>query len=59
VLATPVTYYVMLLPVMSIEETNKTRVRTDCLNFDVSVCIRIKKQNSIRGRHWDYIFVRF
>jgi len=40
-----------------IEETGETRVRTDCLNFDVSLCIQIKKQISISGRrHWDYIF---
>jgi len=31
-----------------------------CLNFDVFLCIQIKKQISIRGRrHWDYIFVGF
>ena len=30
---------------------------TDCLNFDVSLCIQIKKQISIRGRrNWGYIF---
>jgi len=28
---------------MPIEETGKTRVRTDCLNFDVCLCIQIKK----------------
>jgi len=39
----------MLLPLMPIEETGETRVRTDCLNFDVSLCIQIKKQNSIRA----------
>jgi len=45
---------------MSIEETGETRVRTDCLNFDVSLCIQIEKQISIEGkRHWDYIFVGF
>jgi len=43
---------------MSIEETGETRVRTDCLNFDVSPCIQIKKQTSVRGRrHREYIFV--
>jgi len=42
---------------MPIEETVETRVRTDCLNFDVSLCPQIKKQISIRGRrHWDFIF---
>jgi len=41
---------------MPIEETGETRVRTDCLNFNVSLCIQILK-NSIRGRrYWDYIF---
>jgi len=45
---------------MPLEETGETRVRTDCLNFDFSLCIQIKKQTSIRGRrHWDYIFVEF
>jgi len=45
---------------MPIEETGETRVRTDCLNFDVSLRIQIKKTISIRGRrHWDYIFVGF
>ena len=30
---------------------------TDGLNFDVSLCIQIKKQISIRGRrHFGYIF---
>jgi len=39
---------------MSIEET---RVRTDCLNFDASLCIHIKKQISVKGRRqWEYIF---
>jgi len=42
---------------MPTEETGETRVRTDCLNFDVSPCIQLKKQISIRGRrHWDYTF---
>ena len=34
----------MLLSPMPIEETSETRVRTDCLNFHVSLCIHIKKQ---------------
>jgi len=52
--------YTMLLSLMPIEETGETRVRTHCLNFDVSLCIQIKKQISIRGRrHWDYIFAGF
>ena len=49
--------YTILLSLMPIDETSETRVKTDCLNFDVSLCIQIKKQISIRGRrHWDYIF---
>jgi len=46
---------------MPIEETGETTVMTDCLNFDVSLCIQIKKkQISIkRRRHWEYIFVGF
>jgi len=45
---------------MPVEETGETRVGNDCLDFDVSLCIQIKKQISIRGRrHWDYIFVGF
>ena len=28
---------------MPVEETDETRVRTDCLNVDVSQCIQIKK----------------
>jgi len=39
---------------MPIEETGETRVRTDCLNFHVSLCIQIEKQIAIRGiRHWE------
>ena len=49
--------YIILLSLMPIEETDSTRVRTDCLHFDVSLCIQIKKQISIRGRsHWNCIF---
>jgi len=45
---------------MPTEETGVTRVGTNCLNFNVSPCIKIKKQISFRGkRHWDYIFVGF
>ena len=48
----------MLFSLMPTEETGG-RVRTDCLNFDVSLCIQIKKQISVRGRsHWNYIFCR-
>jgi len=48
--------YIMLLSLMPIEETGETRVRTDCLNFDVFLRIQIKKQISIRGRrNWGYI----
>jgi len=34
--------YIILLCVRSIEVTGETRVRTDCLNFDVSLCIAYK-----------------
>jgi len=45
---------------MPIEVTGESRVRTDFFNFDVSLCIQIKKQTSIRGRrHKEYIFVGF
>jgi len=43
---------------MSIEGTGETRVRTDCLNIDVSLHVQIKKQISVR-RHWEYITVGF
>jgi len=47
----------MLLSLMPTEEADETRVRTDCLNFDVSLCTPIKKQISVTGRrYWDYIF---
>jgi len=43
---------------MPLEETGKTRDRTDCLKFDVFLCIPIKKQISIRGRkHWGIYFL--
>jgi len=42
--------YIMLLPLMPIEEAGETSVRTDCLNFDVFLRIQIKKQFSVRGR---------
>ena len=42
---------------MPTEKTGETRVRKDCLNFDVSLCKEIKKQISVRGRrHWEYTF---
>jgi len=45
---------------MTIEETGETRVKSNYLNFDVSLSIQIKKQISVRGRkHWDYMFVGF
>jgi len=34
--------YIIVLSIMHTEETGETRVRTDCLNFDVSLCIQIK-----------------
>jgi len=42
---------------MPIEETGERSVRTDCLNFDVSLCIQIKKQISIGGRRHGNIFL--
>jgi len=46
------------LSLVPIEETGETRVRIDCLNLDISLCIQIKKQISITGRRiWDYIFL--
>jgi len=47
----------MLLSVMPVEETDETRVRNDCCNFDVSLCTQIINI-SIRG-HCDCIFVDF
>ena len=42
---------------MPIEETGEPRVRSDCLNFDFSVCIQNKKQISIsKRRYWDHNF---
>jgi len=34
----------MLLSLMPIEETGETRVKTDCLNFVVSLSIQIKNK---------------
>jgi len=52
--------YIMWLPLMPTEETGETRVRTDCFNFYVSLCIQIKQQILFRGRrHWDNIFCGF
>jgi len=41
---------------MRSEKSGEIRVRTNGLHFDVSLCIQIKKQLSVRGRrHWVYI----
>jgi len=40
--------YIILLCVTSIEVTSETRVRTDCLNFDVSLCIAYKLKNKFQ-----------
>jgi len=40
---------------MPTEETGETSLRTDCLNFDVCLCIQSEKQISIKGRNWDYL----
>jgi len=40
----------MLLFLMPVEETGETRVRTDCLNFDASLCIQIKTNFNLRKK---------
>jgi len=40
----------MLLFLMPVEETVETRVKTDCLNFDVSPCIQIKSNFNLRKK---------
>jgi len=40
--------YIISLCVMSIEVTGKTRVRTDCLNFNVILCIAHKLKNKFQ-----------
>jgi len=39
---------VMLLSLMPIAETGETRVRTDCLNFDVSHACKLKNKFQFR-----------
>ena len=39
----------MLFSLTPAEETGGTRVRTDCLNFDVSQLVQFKKQISFGG----------
>jgi len=40
---------------MPIEENGETKVKSYCLNFDVSLCIHFKKNISIRQRsHWEH-----
>ena len=46
----------MLLSLMPFEETGKTRVRTNCLNFDVSLCIRILKKIQLEEEGIGLIF---
>jgi len=43
---------------MPIEETGETRVRTDCLNFDIAYKLKNKFQFEEEGI-WDYIFEGF
>jgi len=51
-------YSITLLSLRPIKETDETRVRNDCLNFNISLCIQILKRISLRGRrYWDYIFL--
>jgi len=40
--------YIILLCVMSTEVTSETRVMTDCLNFDVSLCIAYNVKNKFQ-----------
>ena len=50
----------MLLFLMPVEETGETRVRTDCFNFDVSLCIQIKTNFNLRKKALGlYFFVGF
>jgi len=48
----------MLLSLMPIEKTGETRVRTDCLNFDVSLCIQIKDKLQLEEESIRIIFCR-
>jgi len=42
---------------MPVEITDETRVRTDCLNFDVSLCIQIKNKFQLEEEGiWNYNF---
>jgi len=41
---------------MPIEEVGETRLRTDCLNFDVSQCIQINKKISFEEESIGIIF---
>jgi len=49
--------YIMLLSLTPIEETGETRVRTDCLNFNGSQCIQIKKQFQLEEEGTGIIFL--
>ena len=40
----------LLLSLMPIEETGKTRIRTDCLNFNVSQAYRLKNKFQIEEK---------
>jgi len=46
----------MLLALIPIGETGETRLRTDCLNFDVYLCIQIKTQISFGEESIGIIF---
>jgi len=41
---------------MPTEETGETRVRTDCLNFDVSLCIQLKNKFQLEEEGMRNIF---
>ena len=52
--------YIECYYLMPIEETGETRVSTDCLIFDVSLCIYLEKTNFNQPRrHWNMFFVEF
>jgi len=51
-----VVIYRTLLSLMPIEETRETRVRTDCLNFDVSLCVQIKNKFHLKKEGIENIF---
>jgi len=49
--------YIILLSLMPTEKTGETRVRTDCSNFDVSLCIQIKNKFQLEEEGIGNIFL--